>query len=188
MQLLPLALCLVAGSVQTIALSSSVISLYNMSIDGAGGSLIDASGSPINLYNAQQTPPSKISGGINKNQYNMHMLYLILATLGVVFGLMILAKPDTFDNDTGKIIVAVITLVWLLVTFITCATANVAFSGIEKLQNNINMYYNLNPQVPFLNQDLTGAMIPVKNNQMGFVVSYSVTTLLAVAAIVSMIM
>lgn len=164
MQLIPLALCLIAGSVQTISLSSSVISLYNTALDGKGGDTI-----------------VDISGGITQNQYYMKIAYLILGCIGLIFGAIILSIPDQFYDVSNKVTVSIITLIWLLVTFITCYTTNNEFTNLITFQNNVN-------KLTSSYKDTNGNILSISNNQLGFNISYIITFVLTIIAIIYIIM
>lgn len=93
MNLTPFATCLILGSAQTIAMTSSTLSIYN------NNKITDLSGTicPENIYNTQLT-------------------FLILACVGIIFGALLLLFPNLFSSNEWKIVTIILTFVWLAVT------------------------------------------------------------------------
>ena len=109
-----LATCLVLGSIQTIGLASSCINMYNIA-KVAGN--VDVSGSYIT------TPKNSTM-----------ITFLVLSIIGVLFGLMVLSNPNQYATDAWKIIITVLTYIWLAVTLITTILAMTIMSPDGKLE------------------------------------------------------
>ena len=148
MNLLPFAVCLIFGSVQTIAVTSSAITIYN---DWPH----DVSGNAIN----DNPNPSGNTIICSKSTYYLQLAFLILACLGLIFGVLLLSTPDSFSSDKWKIVSIIITFIWLGVTVTSTIVTHQIFNKVGK-------------SYPTMKQDV------------GFVASYSITALLLITSII----
>ncbi len=151
MNLLPFAVCLIFGSVQTIAVTSSAITVYNDWEHDPSG----------NAYNTDISLPDPSGNRIicSKSTYYLQLAFLILACLGLIFGVLLLSTPDSFSSDTWKIVSIIITFIWLGVTVTSSIVTHQIFNK-------------------------AGKSLPAMKQDVGFVASYSVTALLLITSII----
>jgi hypothetical protein len=123
MNLVPFAVPLIFGSVQTIAVTSSAITVYNNWDHDPSG----------NAYNSDAPfDPSGNNIICSKSTYYVQLVFLILACLGLIFGVLLLTMPESFSTYEWKIGSILITFIWLAVTVISTILTHQMFNKGSK--------------------------------------------------------
>lgn len=115
MQIVPFVICMILGSIQTIALTSSSISIYSD-------------------WSIQPTNPC------NQNIYMIQLSFLVFACLGVLFCLFTLVWPNFFVATEWKFTIIALAFVWLGVTLTSTILTQQIFTNASTNNGQNNAY------------------------------------------------